>query len=130
MAATAATSVQFILPSRLPTVAELANPETLRTLVAWGRLDTLKQLNVDLAAFVDDDKNTLLHVAARHAQPAVVMHLREVACLAASLANADGKSPLDLAAALPVGRFNRAETIDALTVPVSAKAPPKKLAKK
>jgi ankyrin repeat protein len=129
MSSDASVISQFILPAKLPTDAELSKPDTLRTLAAWGRLEILKQLSVDFASFLDEDKNTLLHVAARHAQADVVRFLREKTTLSVGTQNSDGKTPLDLANGLRADRFNRAETISALTVAISSTAA-KKVAKK
>ncbi len=122
----------FILPSTVPSDAEIAeNPEILRTLVAWGRVDTLKQLTADPSLYLDSDENTLLHVAARHAQPESVRFLRETSSLLPTTLNSEGKSPLDIAAALPDGRLLKAETISVLNAQITAKPrPAKKVAKK
>jgi hypothetical protein len=109
---------------------DLPDQETLIILASWGRIETIKQIQSDLSMFIDEDKNNLLHIAARHAQADLIRYLREETTVSVTQTNADGFTPLDLANGLRPDRFNRAETIAALNANITSKIQVKKVNKK
>ena len=122
-----------LTPQLIESVPELSNKDPAGRSAAsraamWGRSDVLTKLHqagVDLSADIDRQGNTLLHVAASHAQHQTCSVLLGLG-LSVSCLNKAGQDPLTVAQALPDGRLFKAETIAALSSPQTTKKANKK----